>query len=122
MTIFTITPGNSIRTTADNTHAFQTDTAGPDTLIVEQGAYLLTDGAFSRGAWLTHAKPWKVSVAGDISSRESEGLTLTSGNTGYALRIWDATTGEVLKTLAGHENVPYWCEFSPDDRLIVSAG
>lgn len=46
----------------------------------------------------------------------------TSSNITNLIRIWDATTGEVLKTLSGHAEIPYWVEFSPDDRLLVSAG
>jgi WD40 repeat protein len=46
---------------------------------------------------------------------------VTGSNTTNLIRIWDATSGEVQRTLTGHAEVPYWVEFSPDDRLIVSA-
>jgi hypothetical protein len=82
MTTFTITPGTSVRTTAENVHAFKDDTAAADTLIVEDGAHLITDGEYARGAFLANSKQWKVTVAGDIDSLKSEGLALNAGNSG----------------------------------------
>jgi WD40 repeat protein len=53
----------------------------------------------------------------------SDGKRLaTSSNTTHLVRVWNAVTGEVLQTLGGHTEVPYWVEFSPDDSLLVSAG
>ncbi len=56
-------------------------------------------------------------------SFSSDGKRLAAGGnrTGRILRIWDVTTGQVLKTFDGHTAVVYWVEFSPDDKLLVSS-
>lgn len=37
------------------------------------------------------------------------------------VRIWDATTGECIRTLEGHTSYVYYASFSPDGKRIVSA-
>ncbi|MGH9854902.1 MAG: WD40 repeat domain-containing protein, partial [Blastocatellia bacterium] len=37
------------------------------------------------------------------------------------LKVWDAMTGEMLRTLEGHSAYVIGCAFSPDGKLIVSA-
>ena len=42
----------------------------------------------------------------------------TAGGDGVA-KVWDATTGEVLLTLAGHGTSVWAAEFSPDGTRII---
>ena len=41
MALFKITPATSVLTTAFSDHAFDSDTLGADTLIVDPGAYVI---------------------------------------------------------------------------------
>ena len=36
--------------------------------------------------------------------------------------MWDPATGERLRTLAGHDDAVYGVAFSPDGRLLATAG
>jgi Ca2+-binding RTX toxin-like protein len=90
MTTFTITAGNSVRTTGFAEHAFNSDTAGADSLVVEAGAYLKAQGAFANGALLSNTKPWKVTVKGEIDSAQWDGLVLAAGNAGNSTINIDA--------------------------------
>jgi Ca2+-binding RTX toxin-like protein len=94
MTTFTITQGTSVQTTGFGEHAFNSDTPGADALIVEAGAHLIAEGAYARGAILGANKPWKVTVAGEITSTQSEGLLLGPGYTGSST-ITIASTGSI---------------------------
>ena len=50
----------------------------------------------------------------------SAGTRLVSGWS-KRLRIWDATTGDLLKELSGHTRLVTCVAFSPDDSRIFSA-
>lgn len=39
-----------------------------------------------------------------------------------ALRVWDATTGKLVRQMNGHTHAAYTIDFSPDGRLIASGG
>ena len=49
------------------------------------------------------------------------GNYLISAAHDYVLRIWDANTGQLVKTLSGHNERIMDANFSPDGRYIVSA-
>ncbi len=48
------------------------------------------------------------------------GSLVLSGSEENTLRLWDATTGEPLKTLRGHGNAIRSAVFSPDGRWVLS--
>jgi Ca2+-binding RTX toxin-like protein len=92
MTIFHFTPTNSAQTSGD--HAFQSDSPGPDTLIVDANAYVRADGAGAIGALLHNTKAWTVKVNGLIDSDQSYGIGLDKNNTAVST-ISVGTTGTV---------------------------
>ncbi len=47
---------------------------------------------------------------------------IVSGGTDKVVRIWDAATGELRKSLIGHTSVINDVVFSPDGRLLASTG
>jgi hypothetical protein len=94
MAIFKITPATSVLTTSDNTPAFNSGTAGPDTLIVEAGAFLVATGALSVGAILFNPGPWTVTVNGSVVSKLASGIEINVGNTATTT-IKVGKTGEV---------------------------
>lgn len=71
---------NSVQTTADFAAAFLTGTAQSDSLIVENAAYLRTQGLGAAGALLDNTHAWKVQVEGSIHSEKFVALQLLAGN------------------------------------------
>lgn len=51
-----------------------------------------------------------------------DGERLVSASSDDTARVWDASTGEELLTLAGHTSDVLSAEFSPDDGQIATAG
>jgi WD40 repeat protein len=49
-----------------------------------------------------------------------DGKHLVSGSADHTLKIWNATTFELEKTLVGHANILYSLSFSPDGKMLVS--
>lgn len=80
MAIFRFTNANSVITTGAAQHAFNTDNAGPDTLIVEKNAALQAEGAGAYAIRLGENGPWKVTVDGLVKSAGHDGLFLVANN------------------------------------------
>ncbi|KIM97029.1 hypothetical protein OIDMADRAFT_105875 [Oidiodendron maius Zn] len=49
-----------------------------------------------------------------------DGRQIASGSDGWTIKLWDATTGDLQKTLTGHSNSVFAIAFSPDGRQIAS--
>ena len=49
-----------------------------------------------------------------------DGQTIASGNLDNTIRLWDITTGKLIKTLVGHTNHLNSVEFSADGNTLVS--
>jgi WD40 repeat protein len=56
----------------------------------------------------------------ELVLNRDKSLLLTAGDDGVA-RVWDATTGALRLTLAGHEDVIWRARWSPDERRIATA-
>jgi Ca2+-binding RTX toxin-like protein len=84
MAIFKITPAKSVfndlaPVPGINPNAFDSDSAGADTLIVDPNAFLIS--LFGNGAFLANTGPWTVAVNGSVISQNNVGLLLAGGNT-----------------------------------------
>ncbi len=49
-----------------------------------------------------------------------DGTQLLSGSKDQTLKVWDARTGEVLRTFAGHSDLILACGWSPDGTQLLS--
>lgn len=49
-----------------------------------------------------------------------DGKYLAAGSLDTVVRIWDATTGQLLDKLKGHKDSVYSVAFSPDGKFLVS--
>jgi WD40 repeat protein len=50
-----------------------------------------------------------------------DGKLIVSASFDHTLKVWDAQTGQMLRSLEGHSRWVVSCAFSPDGKLIVSA-
>jgi hypothetical protein len=80
MAIFKIIPADSVFTSAALDNAFDFDTPGADTLIVDASAFLIATGSASIGALLGHMGAWNVTVNGSIVANNGTGMLLDSSN------------------------------------------
>src|SRR6185436_9481693 len=99
----------------------------------EDAARHLSASAFEREAW-----EWRnldlrrdsslLTIAGRkgaLGSVESvvfspDGTRIASGSSDHTVRIWNAATGQLLRTMFGHEEVVEHVAFSPDGNRIAS--
>jgi hypothetical protein len=77
MAIFHITPATSVLKATGT--AFLSDSPGADTLIVDPGAFLISESV-GAGANLANTGAWTVTVNGSIVSQDFNGIFLTAGN------------------------------------------
>lgn len=76
----TYTPATSFFTDKAGDHAFDLDSAGADTLTIDQDAYVIALGTGAAGALLAATGAWTVNVNGGLFSDQAEGLILAAGN------------------------------------------
>lgn len=78
----------------------------------------LVDNTFP---WENHIKTLAGHTGGVTACVYSpDGQTILSGSDDQTLRLWNASTGELLHTLKGHTRSVTACAFSPDGRRLVS--
>jgi WD40 repeat protein len=50
-----------------------------------------------------------------------DGSLVATGGADRMIRVWDASTGRLLRTMTGHTELVYSLDFSPDGQRLVSA-
>jgi Ca2+-binding RTX toxin-like protein len=98
MAIFKINVDTSVFTSTPGESAFAADFPGPDTLIVDPNAYLISTNG--DGAFLATNGAWTVTVNGSIVSQIGAGISLEAGNASVST-INVGVGGEVIGALFG---------------------
>jgi serralysin len=80
MTTFRFTSANSIQVDGLGVRAFNTDSAGRDTLIVDYGGSLQASGTLADSIWLGPDGGWKVTINGTVRSTQQDGIWLIDNN------------------------------------------
>ncbi|MFV8366898.1 WD40 repeat domain-containing protein [Flavobacterium sp. XS1P27] len=57
----------------------------------------------------------------DCLAISHDGLKLVTGNFDHSVKIWEISTGKLLKILVGHKNYVKSVCFSPDDQTVVAS-
>lgn len=73
----------------------------------------------------TPTSPRKVALVGHkkqvaILAFAPNGRVLATGSDDKTVKLWDATTGQLITTLIGHQGPVYDLRFSPDGRTVAS--
>lgn len=92
--LWDIKTGSEVRTLAGHAHQINSIAFSPDGRVLASGS----------------GGPEEVSLTG---------LTFSEDNT---IKLWDVETGKAFRTLAGHSIPVFSVAFSPDGRLVASAG
>ncbi len=93
---------------------------GPDGHRVLLGSW---DGTARIVDMTSRAEPVVVRHGGLVHgvALAASGRLIASGGADRAVRLWDASTGKLLRTLDGHEDGVLSVAFSPDDRWLLSS-
>jgi eukaryotic-like serine/threonine-protein kinase len=94
--------------------------AAPDQLI------FVRDNLPKAVLWQWKARPDPPSPAGHKEQAwglaySPDGHTLASSSDDHTIKLWDASTGALIRTLTGHSSLVTSIAFSPDGKLIASA-
>jgi len=102
-----------VTTSEDNTARIWDSVSGAELFVLR--------GHLHKGADESEGKKFKNAgfvVSADFSP---DGEYLATGGTDHTVRIWNASSGEQIATLRGHDKWVTKVEFSPDGTQIVTA-
>lgn len=70
------------------------------------------------------SNPWieDLENAKDLAEKQTECRYVATGGRDKTIRVWDASTGQCVMTLKGHENWVRALEFHPGGKMLVSVG
>ena len=78
------------------------------------------DGRTFASASLLAVQSWSVPSKSEMKSLESQPALLTGGNWDTGIQLWDLASGQLLRTLLGHNATVQSVSFSPDGRMLAS--
>jgi WD40 repeat protein len=99
----------------------------PEPVSLRQGGGLSIRTPVARPRSVKGARSWTIETsrhrwaAIDIALSGDGALLATSGYDGM-IRLWDTTTGRLVRVLVGHDSYVYGMAFSADGRYLASAG
>lgn len=61
-------------------------------------------------------------TVGTVLYSPTGGRFLSTGWRDHLVKVWDASTGDLLVTMEGHPGMIYWASWSPDEQVIATTG
>src|ERR1043166_794878 len=97
--------------------ALPRDLAKPDRPLVEQALTALHFAVDQDRRYMTLPSPNSSVLFGTYSH---DGTRIVTGASDKVARLWDATTGELIAQMVGHDDVIVHAAFSADDEKLVT--
>lgn len=113
-------------------HNYQKDVEyATDAAFTPDGKMIITAG-FNKDPYQGIIKMWNANDGSlmrgmadgqsvDCLAISHDGLKLATGNFDHSVKIWEISTGKLLKILVGHKNYVKSVTFSPDDQTVVAS-
>lgn len=102
-------------------------TAAADPLVLTPGDPLGTRSLVQSPSEIRGVESWTIESRyhrGSVRAMtcSPDGRFLATGGIDCTIRIWDATNGQLVRVLAGHNNHVFGLSWSPDGRTLASTG